>query len=237
MLDADCPRRIAIRCVKHNVPLKTVMGKSRSKRANWRNYNSNKRLRRRSWMKSARASKVAIPFTLLSSLSSYLQIDKTAPFHKQINELQTSLQPWHEKINQKKSSIDIAESEADALKQKAQQREQSRKGAQEAVAQAKTELKDKKQLLDTVASERLVVSGKIQDAQRSLNDARQKVQECRQEATAARQKFEEARNSQNESKTQNKVLESLNNLKSQGRVQGFHVRGLMVSSVHEEILI
>ena len=50
------------------------------------------------------------------------------------------------------------------------------------------------------------------------------MQNLRAKATASRQKAEEAKSSQEQSRSNNRVLDGLNRLKHAGRVSGFHVR-------------
>ena len=56
------------------------------------------------------------------------------------------------------------------------------------------------------------------------------MQDWRAKSTTSRQKAEEARSSQEQSRSNNRVLDGLTRLKTQGRITGFHVRGRMASN-------
>jgi len=57
--------------------------------------------------------------------------DKTQTFHDQIEVKQKELQPWIAKVNEKRTAIDIAQGERDALSQKAEAIEKAEKEAEE----------------------------------------------------------------------------------------------------------
>lgn len=54
-------------------------------------------------------------------------------------------------------------------------------------------------------------------------DAQANIQRLRAKASASRQKVDEAKSSQEQSRSNNRVLDTLVRLKSAGRIQGFHV--------------
>ncbi len=62
---------------------------------------------------------------------------------------------------------------------------------------------------------------------RSQN-AQERVQECRRMASSTRQRVDEAKASQADSRSQNRVLDSLTRLQNSGRIQGFHVCSIFV---------
>ena len=76
------------------------------------------------------------------------------------------------------------------------------------------------------AEERLKV-GQLTSTLRHLltrsQKAQERVQECRQKASSSRQKVDEAKASQADSRSQNRVLDSLTRLQNSGRIQGFYV--------------
>jgi len=65
--------------------------------------------------------------------------DKTQAFHDQIEVKQKELQPWMAKVNEKQTTIDIAQGERDALVQKAVVIEKAEKEAEEILANKRTD--------------------------------------------------------------------------------------------------
>lgn len=73
-------------------------------------------------------------------------LDKTQTFHDQIEAKQKELQPWTTKINAKKAAIDIAQSERDALAQKAEAIQKAEKDAEENLQMRRAEHQGKVRL-------------------------------------------------------------------------------------------
>ncbi|KXN85768.1 Structural maintenance of chromosomes protein 4 [Leucoagaricus sp. SymC.cos] len=138
---------------------------------------------------------------ILEVIRDGLKGNKTQTFHDQIEAKQKELQPWTTKINAKKTAVDIAKSERDALAEKAEAIERGEKEAEENLATKR----------------------------RDQQAAKKRRKEKPAKASSARQKVEEARASQSENKSQGKVLDSLQRLKSRGQIQGFHARGRLGS--------
>ena len=163
--------------------------------------------------------------------------DKTDEFTEKIEAKQRELEPWTAKISEKQSAIDVAQSERDSLAEKAA-------AADAAMEDARANLKSLKQgdgskqaehdelKKEAVQVKKALASGE-QDAEvGSLEDEflltnqamTSKSDRLRNELSAARQKLDEAKASLAADKSENAVLSSLNKLKDQGRIKGFHGR-------------
>ncbi|TFK21552.1 hypothetical protein FA15DRAFT_645475 [Coprinopsis marcescibilis] len=147
---------------------------------------------------------------------------KTDVFNKQIQQKQKELQPWTAKINEKTAELNVAQSERDELVRKAQALETSVKDAEDALQGLENEQQEKladqsgcKSEKDTLKRKLATATAKQQAAQKDINDWRGK-------ATSLRGRLEEAKASQSANRSRNALLEGLNNLKRQGRLDGFH---------------
>lgn len=174
--------------------------------------------------------------------AAYIRADKTDEFTTKIEDKQRELEPWTAKISEKQSAIDVATSERDLLAQKATGAQQALEEAranleklrngdgakqEEYEALKKEAIKVKKQLV--ASEEKIEVSGsglltagwvKADDLQTMAAQSDQ----LRAKVSSSRQKADEAKASLAADKSENAVLASLNKLKAQGRIKGFHVR-------------
>ncbi|KAK8849453.1 hypothetical protein IAR55_004786 [Kwoniella newhampshirensis] len=150
--------------------------------------------------------------------------DKTAVFTTQIEAKQRELEPWTAKISEKQSAIDVAQSERDLLAQKAT-------GIQEALAEAKANLQSlkegdgsKQEEYAALKKEAFKVKRQLADSEAKLESMSSKWEQLRSKVSASRHKADEAKASLAADKSENAVLSSLNKLRDQGRVKGFHGR-------------
>ncbi|PCH34299.1 RecF/RecN/SMC protein [Wolfiporia cocos MD-104 SS10] len=150
--------------------------------------------------------------------------DKTQVFHDQIEVKQKDLQPWTAKINAKKAEIDLATSERDALVKKAESAKAALLEAQETLEKLRADHEAKMAELEELKAAKGNNLKEIKANEKKVQDMQARVQQLRAKASASRQKADEAKASQAANNSQNKVLESLNRLKSAGRISGFHGR-------------
>lgn len=150
--------------------------------------------------------------------------DKTQVFHDQIEVKQKELEPWKAKINAKKADVDVATSERDALAQKAEGLKAQCQQAQQVFETLKGEQQSKLDEQESLRSQKANLQKELKQADAKLKSAQNRVQECRQKATSTRQRIDEAKASQADSRSQNRVLDSLTRLQMAGRIQGFHGR-------------
>ncbi|CAD6578745.1 MAG: hypothetical protein TREMPRED_002256 [Tremellales sp. Tagirdzhanova-0007] len=150
--------------------------------------------------------------------------DKTDVFTTKIEAKQRELEPWTAKISEKQSAIDIATSERDLLAQKAT-------GAQATLQEAEanlTALKEgdclKQEELGVLKKEAVRVKRQIAESEGKVESMAAKSDELRTKFSTFRHKTDEAKASLAADKSENAVLSSLNKLKAQGRIKGFHGR-------------
>lgn len=149
---------------------------------------------------------------------------KTQGLSDQIAAKQKSLEPWNEKINQKQSTIAVAQSELDILREKAT-------SGQKAVDQANAKIEsieaEKATKLEEI-EQRRHEKARLEKDVRKIQDALQKLAasepEVRSQISSARQKADEARSSLASSQNQGNVLKGLLRLRDSGRIDGFHGR-------------
>jgi structural maintenance of chromosome 4 len=149
---------------------------------------------------------------------------KTQGLSDEIASKQKSLEPWSAKINEKQSSMAVAQSELDIL------RERENAGAKGiADAKAKIEaLQESKQTktaeLQECQAEKKRIEKELQKMQSKMEGLTQKEPTLRSKLSGARAKADEARASLSSAQTQGNVLAGLMRLKESGRIDGFHGR-------------
>ncbi|KAK7470998.1 Structural maintenance of chromosomes protein 4 [Stygiomarasmius scandens] len=149
---------------------------------------------------------------------------KTQVYHDQKEALQKQLQPWTEKINQKKREINVAAGERDVLKKKAEDAQDAIAEAEENLEKLRGEQQDKASRQTKLKSDKAELKKQKDQVEQQLQDARVKERDLKTKASGAHQRVQEARSSQAESRSQNKVLDGLTRLSEQGRIKGFHGR-------------
>ncbi|ORY34983.1 RecF/RecN/SMC N terminal domain-domain-containing protein [Naematelia encephala] len=150
--------------------------------------------------------------------------DKTDVFTTQIEAKQRELEPWTAKISEKQSAIDVATSERDLLAEKAV-------GAQAALTEANAALKalregdgNKQAEYEGLKKEAVKVKKQLADAEAKMQTMSHTSDQLRKKVSSSRSKADEAKSSLAADKSENAVLSSLNKLKAQGRIKGFHGR-------------
>lgn len=149
---------------------------------------------------------------------------KTQAFSDQIVVKQKALEPWNLKINEKRSTLAVTQSELDILRERASAGTtalgeiRGKMTAMEESRQTKeSEVKDmegRKMQIEKEASKRQIELAKLT----------QKEPEMRSQLSGARQRADEARASLSSTQTQGNVLSGLMRLKESGRIEGFHGR-------------
>lgn len=149
---------------------------------------------------------------------------KTQAFSDQIAAKQKSLEPWTEKINQKQSAIDVAESELNILQEKANAGAKAREELEAKAVQIEESKSTKvKELKDCEKKkgELLEEKAKFESELEQLAGTEPKM---RAKISNARQKADEARSSLASSQSRGNVLTALMRMKESGRIGGFHGR-------------
>jgi len=149
---------------------------------------------------------------------------KTQGLSEQIAANQKSLEPWQEKINQKRSNLAVAQSELDILLERANAGQKSLDDANNRIQEVQVQRSHKEQEIE----ERRHQQYRLEKDCRKLNDALAKLAnsepEVRTQISSARQKAEEARAGLASTQNQGNVLKGLMRLRDSGRIDGFHGR-------------
>ena len=149
--------------------------------------------------------------------------DKTDVFTNQIEVKQRELEPWTAKISEKQSAIDIATSERDLLVQKASSAQIALEEAQARLQQIKDGDEGKQTEFAALKKEKVKLERAVERAEARVQELAAQVDQRRVKVSAQRSKTDEAKSSLAADKSENAVLASLNKLKAQGRIKGFHV--------------
>ncbi|KAL5519615.1 SMC4 [Sanghuangporus vaninii] len=150
--------------------------------------------------------------------------DKTQVFHDQIEVKQRELQPWTTQINAKQAEKDVAVSERDTLKKKAEAVTNARKEAQEGLEQLQNDHAAKETEKEELRNGKSQLQKELKAGEKRIQDLQRSISDLRAKAISARQKADEAKASQVASTSQNRVLDGLMRLKNSGRISGFHGR-------------
>ena len=159
---------------------------------------------------------------------------KTQGLSDQIAAKKKSLEPWDEKINQKRSAVAVAQSELDILREKegagaARMEEVQAKisSIEESVAAKQNDLEERKEQKAGLESE----VTKLQD---DLKNFVRKEPEIRAHVSNSRQRADEARVSLHSMQNRGSVLTGLMRLKESGRIDGFHGRLGNLGTIDEQ---
>ncbi|WWC65608.1 uncharacterized protein I303_108228 [Kwoniella dejecticola CBS 10117] len=150
--------------------------------------------------------------------------DKTAEFTTQIEVKQRELEPWTAKISEKQSLIDVATSERDLLAEKATSMQSSLDEAKTNLQALKDEDEGKHEEYNALRKEHSKAKKQLTDAEARLEGMNARSEQLRSKVSSSRSKADDARASLAADKSENAVLSSLNKLRDQGRIRGFHGR-------------
>ena len=149
---------------------------------------------------------------------------KTQAFSDLIAEKQKSLEPWNEKINDKKSAVAVAQSELDILRERASAGAvvlEETRGKIESI-QASRDAKENE--MRNLQRQKIQVEADASKVTNELAKMAKKEPEMRSRLSGARQKADEARATLSNTQSQGNVLSGLMRLKDSGRIGGFHGR-------------
>ncbi|KAI3612793.1 nuclear condensin complex subunit smc4 [Moniliophthora roreri] len=150
--------------------------------------------------------------------------DKTQVYYDQKEVLQKELQPWNTKINAKQSEIDIASSERDALVKKAEDAKAACDEAEENLGKLRSDQEAKVQEQAKCKADKADLKRRREAAEKKVQDAQNQLNHWRQKAASSHQRVQEAKASQEQNRSQGRVLDGLNRLRDSGRIEGFHGR-------------
>ncbi|KIR29545.1 hypothetical protein I309_01614 [Cryptococcus deuterogattii LA55] len=150
--------------------------------------------------------------------------DKTAVFTTQIEIKQRELEPWTAKISEKQSAMDVAKSERDLLAEKATGILKSMQEAEEHLQSLRDGDSEKQEEYTRLKKEASKIKKLVAEGEAKITSMTTKWDQLRGKVSASRLKTDEARASLAADKSENAVLSSLNKLRDQGRIKGFHGR-------------
>ncbi|WWC73446.1 uncharacterized protein I206_107416 [Kwoniella pini CBS 10737] len=150
--------------------------------------------------------------------------DKTAEFSSQIEIKQRELEPWTAKISEKQSLIDVATSERDLLAEKATSMQSSLDEAKTNLQSLKDGDEGKHEEYNALKKEHIKAKKQLAEAETRLEDMNAQSEQLRSKVSSSRSKADDARASLAADRSENAVLSSLNKLRDQGRIKGFHGR-------------
>lgn len=159
----------------------------------------------------------------LSSIREGLR-GKTQGLSDQVTAKQKSLEPWDEKINQKLSSVAVAQSELDILRERGNAGAVLLEEAQGKVSSIEETLDAKQNGLEERKAQKTSLEEEVESLQLKLEKYSQREPEVRSHVSSARQKADEARASLASTQNRGSVLTGLMRLKESGRIDGFHGR-------------
>ncbi|KAJ5692452.1 Structural maintenance of chromosomes protein [Penicillium macrosclerotiorum] len=149
---------------------------------------------------------------------------KTEGLSDQITIKQKSLEPWNEKINQKQSSMAVAQSELDILHERSNAGAVLLEEAHGKIATIEETLETKQSELEERQAQKETLEAEVEKLKGDLKKYSAREPEVRSHVSSARQKADEARVSLANTQNRGSVLTGLMRLKESGRIDGFHGR-------------
>lgn len=149
---------------------------------------------------------------------------KTQGLTDQIASKQKSMEPWNEKINEKKSAIAVAQSELEILRERASAGATAIEDAQNRIQNLQADCTAKSTDLEDFERQKIQAEKDTSRIEDELSRLAKREADVRSKLSGARQKADEARASLSSSQTQGNVLNGLMRLKESGRIEGFHGR-------------
>jgi structural maintenance of chromosome 4 len=149
---------------------------------------------------------------------------KTQGLSDQIAAKQKQLEPWNAKINEKQSSMAVAQSELDILHEKESAGATAIAETEAKIVTLQEQQSTKAAELEECKQKRKVAAKEIQRLQKEVDQLGAQEPTLKSKLSGARQKADEARASLSATQSQGNVLAGLTRLKESGRIDGFHGR-------------
>lgn len=150
--------------------------------------------------------------------------DKTSVFAKQIESIQTKLEPWNDQLKDKESGILLVISSIDMLQKQKESVINQIEEAKQKLISIKVEGKEKEQELINSREKLQKISEQVVLGEESCQEEQKALQAKQATLLAARQQTQEAVSSLAAQKNKSKVLTSLIRLAKSGRIEGFYGR-------------
>lgn len=150
--------------------------------------------------------------------------DKTKDISAEIIQHEKDFEPWDLQLQEKKSQIQLAESELSLLEETQVKLKKNAEALEENIA-AKKARKQELQgfILDLKKNLKSLIDGRSQ-GEKDFSTAHLKLKEMQTILNAHRQRAMEARSSLSKAENKSKVLTALSRLQKSGRINGFHGR-------------
>lgn len=149
---------------------------------------------------------------------------KTQGISDEIAAKQKQLEPWSAKINDKQSSIAVAQSELDILRERESSGATAISDVQAKIVALQEHRVSKAGEIDACKKQRKAAERQIQSVKSKLEAVNVREPSIKTKLSNARQKADEARASLSATQSQGNVLAGLTRLRESGRIEGFHGR-------------
>lgn len=150
--------------------------------------------------------------------------EKTSHLSKEIEDIQTKLEPYNDRLKEKESAIQLIQSEIDMIESQKRSTEDRLREASQRVVDIKKEGKAKETELEALETKLNHINEQILLGEEQSRNSKKKLEAKRVRLAAARLKTQDAVNSVASAQNKNKVLTSLMRLAKSGRIEGFHGR-------------
>lgn len=150
--------------------------------------------------------------------------EKTSHLSKEIEEIQTKLEPYNDRLKEKESTIELIQSEIEMVETQRRGTENKLREASQRLIDIKKEGKAKESELDALENKLNHISEQILLGEEQCQNSKKKLETRRVRLAAARLKTQDAVNSVASAQNKNKVLSSLMRLAKSGRIEGFYGR-------------
>ncbi|KAK4542381.1 hypothetical protein LTR36_006838 [Oleoguttula mirabilis] len=149
---------------------------------------------------------------------------KTQGLSDQIAAKQKQLEPWNAKVNEKQSSMAVAQSELDILRERESAGATAVADVEAKIASLQEQREIKASELEDCKKQRKSAEKEIGGVQKQLQQVAAQEPAMKAKLSNSRQKADEARASLSATQSQGNVLSGLTRLKESGRIDGFHGR-------------
>lgn len=136
----------------------------------------------------------------------------------------SELVPWTEKINQKKSEINLAESRLELLREKTTADEREAEELEKQMAECRADLAEKKSLLAETLKSFDRLENTVAEAQEKINMLRAQEAKLRQLVVEASQQYESGKASLQAASSRDELIKRLLAERDSGRIPGIYVR-------------
>lgn len=150
--------------------------------------------------------------------------DKTSHFSKEIEQLQTDLEPYNDKLKEKDGAILLIESEIEMLESQKRSTELKLLETSQRLLDIKEEGKQKESELEALDRKISHIDEQISLGDEQCRNSKKQLEGKRVRLASARLKTQDAMNSLARLQNKNKVLVSLMRLAKSGRIEGFYGR-------------